>query len=123
MNVTQLLKVNTLKEINILERNLKVLYILNILDLIFTKTLLYCAPNIFMEANIFMEPIINSYIAYMLKIFLFGAVLFYWYKRSLRSNKKQLMLSIKVSKICVFGYLIINIMHIIYFFMIIFLKI
>ena len=89
-----------------------VLYTLNVTDLIFTRILLGYGNDFFMEANIIMRPIINSVIAIILKLVLFGLVLLYWYRRSYKSNEEQLVRSIKLSKICTFSYSIINLSHI-----------
>ena len=105
-----------------LEKNLKFLYILNIVDLFFTKILLRIGPDMFMEANEFLKPIINGYMSYVLKIFVFGIILIYWYKRSFSSNEKQLKISIYASKVCLVLYLLINILHIIYTIMFFYIK-
>lgn len=105
-----------------LKSNLKLLYTLNIMDLFFTKMLLRIGPNIFMEANKILEPIINGYIPYLLKIFIFGLISIYWYKRSFFSNEKQLKISIYASNVCLILYLLINISHIIYLVMFFYIK-
>lgn len=105
-----------------LAKNLRLLYLFNLLDLFFTKTLLFLAPNMFIEANGFMAPIIDGFMPYILKIFVFAIVLLYWYKRSFSSNCRQLKLSINVSKICLIIYGLINIFHLIYIFMFLYIK-
>lgn len=119
-------KGDIIKQKNIIESleiNLKILYILNLLDLFFTKMLLHYGSDMFVEANTFMKPIINGPVSILLKVILFGAVLLYWYKRNLKSNEKELKISILASKICVILYLLINISHFIYIGMFFYLKI
>lgn len=87
------------------------LYILNISDLIFTKFLLWKAPDLFLEANIFLKPIIHGAWPYFIKIGLMALVLIYWYIRSEKSNITQMKRSILVGKIMIGLYIAINIMH------------
>lgn len=105
-----------------LAKNLKLLYLFNLLDLFFTKTLLFLAPNMFMEANGFLAPIIEGVMPYILKIIIFALVLLYWYKRSFSSDSRQLKLSINASKVCLIIYGLINIFHLIYTFMFLYIK-
>lgn len=95
----------------ILGKKLLILYILNITDLLFTKFLLSNGSNMFKEVNIFLKPIINDNLAYLVKIGGMTIILIYWYWRSEKSNLSQINRSIKVSKVLLWIYIIINIMH------------
>lgn len=89
------------------------LYILNILDLICTKFLLWKAPDIFMEVNIFLKPIIHGIGPYFIKIVLMAIVLIYWYLRSEKSSLVQMKRSNFVIKIAIAFYSLINVIHLV----------
>lgn len=89
------------------------LYILNIMDLICTKFLLWKAPDVFMEMNIFLKPIIQGKEPYFIKIGLMAIILVYWYFRSEKSNVTQMKRSILAATIAIAGYVLINIIHIV----------
>lgn len=96
-----------------LRKFLIVLYILNIIDLIFTKFLLLKAPDLFEEINIFLKLIINGTEVYFIKIGIMALVLIYWYLRSEKSNVTQMKRSIFTGKILIGMYILINIIHLI----------
>lgn len=96
-----------------LRKFLIVLYILNIIDLIFTKFLLLKAPDLFREINIFLKLIINGTEVYFIKIGIMALVLIYWYLRSEKSNVTQMKRSIFTGKILIGMYILINIIHLI----------
>lgn len=100
------------KLITSLQNNLAFLYLLNLIDLLWTKLLLQFGDGLFTEINLFLNPLINGAAPYFLKIFLFLFVLFYWYKRSLSSTVKELKLSLNMSKICIGFYSLIILIHI-----------
>ena len=90
-----------------------ILYILNITDLIFTKFLLWKAPDLFSEVNVFLKPIIHGIEPYFIKIGIMALVLIYWYWRSEKSNITQMKRSILTGKILIGMYIAINVMHLI----------
>lgn len=90
-----------------------VLYILNIVDLLFTKFLLFKAPDLFKEINIFLKPIINGVEAYFIKMVVMALVLIYWYLRSGKSNITQMKRSLFTINILIGVYIVINILHLI----------
>lgn len=96
-----------------LAKFLIILYILNITDLIFTKFLLWKAPDLFSEVNIFLKPIIHGIEPYFIKIGIMALVLIYWYWRSEKSNITQMKRSIFTGKILIGMYIAINVMHLI----------
>lgn len=89
------------------------LYILNILELIVTKFLIWKAPNLFSEENIFFNIMIYGLEPYFFKIGLMALVLIYWYWRSEKSNITQMKRSILTGKILIGMYIVINVMHLI----------
>ena len=97
-----------------LYRNLAILYMLNISDLIFTKFLLNKAPELFFEANILLKPIIyGNVIPYILKICFMAMILIFWYIRTKHDDLKQLKKSILISKISVMFYGVVNGIHVV----------
>ncbi|MGG7077523.1 DUF5658 family protein [Clostridium sardiniense] len=92
---------------------LKVLYMLNITDIIFTIILL--RTGLFKEVNSIMFFIVDSLtLSILVKVCLVGILIYYLIKRMMKATYKQL----KVSNIIIIGaifiFLIINISHIIY---------
>lgn len=100
--------------LNKLKYFLNVVYILNITDLIFTKLLLKYGNGLFKEANPFLAPIINTNIVTFSKVIFLAITFIYWYKRSFKSNAKQLAASLLVAKIFIVVYSLINLLHIFY---------
>lgn len=90
-----------------------ILYVLNILELILTKLLLWKVPDIFAEANIFLRLIIYGLEPYFLKIGLMAIVLIYWYWRSKNFNITQMKRSILAGKVLIGAYILINIFYLI----------
>ena len=95
-----------------LKVNLRILYVLNLSDLFFTKILLAIEPTMFKEANIFLAPVIDGALPYFLKIIVCGGVLYYWYFRSKESNEKEMIRSIITSIGLLSFYTLINLLHI-----------
>lgn len=95
-----------------LKVSLIILYILNLSDLFFTKTLLRIEPNMFKKANVILAPIIGGIAPYFLKIIVVGLVLYYWYFRSSKSNEKEIKRSLVVSWGLLVFYILINCIHI-----------
>ena len=102
--------------------NLIILYLLNLSDLFFTKFLLAVEPTMFKEANIFLEPIIGGVIPYFLKIVVIGAVLYYWYFRSIKFSEKEIKQSLIASIGLLILYIGINLLHLFNLFFMIYLR-
>ena len=97
----------TLKNLRV---KLLILYILNVLDIIFTMLLLN--TGYFMEANIFMARIVQNPIAsFGIKIIFAGFLLVILYKRMKNATEKQLERSNFFINSILFIYSFINILH------------
>lgn len=105
-----------------LKVNLRMLYVLNLSDLFFTKILLAIEPTMFKEANIFLAPVIDGALPYFLKIIVCGGVLYYWYFRSKESNEKEMKISIIASRGLLIFYTLINLLHLFNVILILLLK-
>lgn len=92
---------------------LKVLYMLNITDIIFTIILL--RTGLFKEINNIMICIVNSLtLSILVKVCLVGILIYYLIKRMMKATYKQLKISNIIVIGAIFIFLIINISHIIY---------
>lgn len=86
------------------------LYMLNILDILFTLILL--ETGLFEEANSFMATIVTDpFKAISIKVLLVGALLYIVYKRMERGTLKQLFISNYIINTAVIAYVFINISH------------
>ena len=61
-----------------LSKFLIIVYLLNIVDLILTKLLLWKVPNLFSEINMFLRPIIHGMEPYFIKVGLMMRMRFCW---------------------------------------------
>lgn len=92
---------------------LTTIYILNILDIIFTLILL--KTGLFIEGNHFMRQIIgNSFLVLAIKVLIVGALLAILYKRMETATLKQLAISNIFINSCMGVYILINLSHIIW---------
>ena len=89
------------------------IYILNIIDLIFTKFLLWKVPDLFNDVNMFLRPLIYGLEPYFLKIGVMALILIYWYWRSEKANIIQMNRSILVGQILIGAYILINAVHLV----------
>lgn len=89
------------------------LYTLNIIELIFTKFLLWKVPDLFNDANIFLKLLIYGLEPYFFKIGLMALILIYWYWRSEKYNITQIKRSILVGQILIGAYILINVAHLV----------
>lgn len=101
-----------------LKVNLRILYVLNLSDLFFTKILLAIEPTMFKEANIFLAPVIDGALPYFLKIIVCGGVLYYCKE----SNEKEMKISIIASRGLLIFYTLINLLHLFNIILILCLK-
>lgn len=91
-----------------------ILYILNVTDIIFTLILMN--TGFFSEANYVMKSIVdNPLTSLLLKIILPGILLIYIYLRMKNATNEQLKKAKWLVNGIVIFYIIINIMHLIYF--------
>jgi hypothetical protein len=89
------------------------IYILNVLDIIFT--LILVKTGLFIEGNYFMGKMINnSALALVVKVVIVGALLAILYKRIEKATIKQLAISNIIINICMGFYIFINLSHIIW---------
>ncbi|MDQ0461789.1 hypothetical protein QOZ91_003340 [Clostridium sardiniense] len=92
---------------------LKTLYMLNITDIIFTIILL--KTGLFKEVNGIMFFIVDSLtLSILVKICLVGVLIYYLIKRMMKATYKQLKISNIIIIVAIFLFLIVNISHIIY---------
>ena len=96
-----------------LGRFLIAIYILNIVELIFTKFLLWKVPKLFNNVSKFLNPLIYGLEPYFLKIGLMALILIYWYWRSEKSNITQIKRSILVGQILIGAYVLTNVIHLV----------
>lgn len=96
-----------------LGRFLIAIYILNIVELIFTKFLLWKVPKLFNNVSKFLNPLIYGLEPYFLKIGLMALILIYWYWRSEKSNITQIKRSILVGQILIGAYVLMNVIHLV----------
>ena len=89
------------------------IYILNIIDLIFTKFLLWKVPCLFNDVHMFLRPLIYGLEPYFLKIGVMALILIYWYWRSEKANIIQMNRSILVVQILIGAYILINVVHLV----------
>lgn len=120
--IMELLQVSKVTDEKKLNKNLLILYLLNLSDLFFTKFLLSSAPDLFREVNPFLNPMIDGLMPYIVKIGIMALVLFYWNVRSKRSTPKQLKRSIIISKVLLVLYCGINLLHLVNLGVFIFFK-
>ena len=93
------------------KRKLALLFILNVLDIVFTLILL--KTGLFKEANFIMAVVIdNPYLALFLKVLLVGVLLFLLSKRIEGANGKQLVYSNYIINVMCVIYILINLSHI-----------
>ena len=77
-----------------------------------------------MEANILMVKVVDSLFAsFMLKVVLPAALLSYLYFRMRKASEKQLKQSNILLSAATVSYIVINVLHLIYFLLFVFLKI
>ncbi len=96
-----------------IKSKLKILYILNITDIIFTLILL--KTGLFKEVNSIMLFIVDSItLSILVKVGLVGFLIYYLIKRMKKATYKQLKISNTIIVVAVFIFLIINLSHIIY---------
>jgi hypothetical protein len=89
------------------------IYILNILDIIFTLILI--KTGLFIEGNYFMSQIIgNSALVLAIKVIIVGALLAILYKRMETATIKQLAISNIFINSCMGVYILINLSHVIW---------
>jgi len=97
-----------------IKSKLLILYILNVLDIVFTLLLL--ETGFFQEANPFMLYIINRPTKLLIiKIILPALLLFLMYLRIRNAQKHQLIISNKIINGALFGYGLLNLLHLIWF--------
>lgn len=97
----------------IIKKKLQILYILNVTDIILTLALL--KTGLFKEANGAMVNIVESPItSIILKIGLVGALIYYLIKRIAKATEKQLKISNYIINCALGIYYIINLMHLFY---------
>lgn len=104
-----------------IRKKLIILYILNVIDIIFTLSLLQ--TGLFKEANIFMvNAVENPLISIVIKIILPAGLLYYLYKRIYISDGEQLKATNIGLLISLAIYSLVNISHIIWLILIPFLN-
>lgn len=104
-----------------IRKKLIILYILNVIDIIFTLSLLQ--TGLFKEANIFMvNAVDNPLISIVIKIILPAGLLYYLYKRIYISDGEQLKAANIGLLISLAIYSLVNISHIIWLILIPFLN-
>ncbi|WP_300902856.1 hypothetical protein [uncultured Clostridium sp.] len=96
------------------------LYALNIVELIFTKILLWRAPDLFNDTHKFLRPLLYGLESYFFKIGIAALLLIFWYWRSENANITQIKRSILIGQILIGAYILMNIGHLVN--LIIFLK-
>jgi hypothetical protein len=95
---------------------LLILYLLNVTDILFTLLLL--STGLFMEANLLMVNAVQSTSAsFVLKILLPAVLLLFMYIRMKKASETQLKQSNIILNIITGFYIIINISHLIWFFL------
>lgn len=95
------------------KNKLLLLYILNVIDVIFTLILL--ETDMFSEANVVMRGIVTDpIISLILKIGVLGLLVYFVYNRLDQANQMQLKIGNIFVISAVFLYVAIDIMHIIY---------
>ena len=98
---------------NNLKRKFILLYILNVIDIVFTLFLL--ETGLFLEANIIMSSIVSSpIISVLLKVVAIGLMLAILYKRMAKANDRQLKIGSWIFNISIFIYVLINISHLLW---------
>lgn len=99
-----------------IKKKLQILYLLNITDIILTLALL--KTGLFEEANGAMVNIVESPVAsILLKVGVVGALIYYLIKRIAKATEKQLKISNYIINVAIGVYSIINVMHLFYIFM------
>jgi hypothetical protein len=89
------------------------IYILNVLDIIFT--LLLVKTGLFIEGNYLMGQIINNgALTLIVKVIIVGALVAILYKRIEKATIKQLAISNIILNSCLGLYLLINLSHIVW---------
>lgn len=97
----------------VIKKKLIFLYILNVLDIIFTLALL--STGLFIEANIFMVDQVRDPIrSIILKVVLPAALLVFLYIRMQKATEKQLMQSNIIINIATGIYTLINLSHLVW---------
>lgn len=96
-----------------LRKFLSILYTLNIIELIFTKVLLWKAPNLFNDTHNFLKPLLYGLEPYFFKIGIVALVLIFWYWRSENANITQIKRSILIGQILIVVYILMNIGHLV----------
>ncbi|MGL4570184.1 MAG: DUF5658 family protein [Clostridium sp.] len=92
---------------------LKLLYLLNVTDIIFTLILI--KTGLFEEVNSIVKGMIDSPLKVLfLKIIFIGILLYILIKRMEKATEKQLRIANIIITIALICYLLINILHIIY---------
>jgi len=93
-----------------IKKKLILLYILNVIDLVFTLLLLN--TGLFMEMNLLMSKTVQNYGAsFVLKVILPAVILFYLYLRIQKASQTQLKKANVIINIAVIIYALINVSH------------
>lgn len=96
-----------------IKKKLQILYLLNVSDIILTLVLL--KTGLFVEANRAMVNIVESpFASILLKVGLVGALIYYLIKRMNKATEKQLKISNYIINAAISIYSIINLMHLFY---------
>lgn len=97
----------------VIKKKLIFLYMLNVLDIMFTLVLL--KTGIFMEVNILMVDTVNNPIqVFLMKAVLPALLLFFIYIRMQKATEKQLKQSNVIINIATCIYIIVNMLHILW---------
>lgn len=97
-------------ELMSIKKKLFLLYILNVIDIIFTLSLL--RTGLFAEANFFMVKVVESPIlSFLLKVVLPAIFLYYFYIKSKDAEKEQLRVTNFAINISLTIYTLVNISH------------
>lgn len=98
---------------NNLKRKFILLYILNVVDIVFTLYLL--ETGLFLEVNTVMIQIVDKpIISLILKVGLIGVLLFVLYKRMEVATNRQLKIGSWIVNIAIVVYILINISHLLW---------
>lgn len=93
---------------------LSLLYFFNVLDYIFTLILI--RTGLFIEANPLMVNVINKFpLSLLIKICLPGFLLIYIFFRMQKAKKHQLIISNTIINGALFGYGMLNLLHLLWF--------
>jgi hypothetical protein len=104
--------INRFKGIEYIKKKFVFLFILNIMDLLFTWIVLFTNGEYFSEVNWAMSKIIyNIPQSFIIKIGGSGLVILYWYYRLTNSNEKDIRLSNKFLNFLIIAFSFIMLIH------------